>query len=163
MYLPADVTEITGEPQGKQREWRMRGFMEGVGVARNKRWRYSLNDLIIICTARYLIERRLHPEDAFAIARFVPEQLAKWLFAVETKDLDNPDLRRWMIVAYDIDATDPRVEWMGAAVNEVTSDASMQAGLHFLIDMPMLVNSMPSKLREEIRDIIAEKAARANA
>ncbi len=81
---PAEVAERSGLPQASQRDWRRRGFMEGIGqMQSNGRWMYSVNDAVSIAITRLLMSRRLSTDitDAFRVSMAVKPHVVAWLEA----------------------------------------------------------------------------------
>lgn len=79
---PARIEQLTGIPPEHLRDWRRRGFLEGVGVqADTGRWHYRFGDILLLASVNFMVSRRLVSDmkDAFHIAGTVNPYLFAWL------------------------------------------------------------------------------------
>ncbi|MGO7263761.1 hypothetical protein [Rhizobium leguminosarum] len=68
LFDPADLSQYSGLSPDNQRDWRRRGFLDGVGeLQSNGRWKYSAINVIRIAVAKTLVSRRLVTDIADAI------------------------------------------------------------------------------------------------
>ncbi|KQV32253.1 hypothetical protein ASC97_01255 [Rhizobium sp. Root1203] len=76
LFDPTELHKFSGLTQDGQRDWRRRGFMDGIGqVQPNGRWKYSAPDVVKLALARLFVSRRLVADlnDAIRFGSYVAQ------------------------------------------------------------------------------------------